>query len=323
MKRLRLTLPFLLVLLAGCDGPKPEHWSNYTVQGAFDASLSHDGNYALVGSIAHGGSLWDTRTDERLYDWNHHQDEFTNISQSGFSPEGDYAITANPQDLVLWNVQSGEPVWFWSSPGEILDLSLSSNGDFALLGLANHEAVYFDVKNGGIVQSLRHPARVRSVALSQDNRFALTGSDDYTTRLWDLASGELLHQITLGNIVDTVALSPDNRMAFSSATLDQAILWDLQSGEILHHLSGNESLIKRRTTYLSARFASNSEQLLTGTAAGAVILWNTADGKQTKSWQAHKLKAYGPTSTGIYAVSFGRDGSYYALGSNGVLNAFR
>lgn len=311
-----------LLLLAGCDS-KPDAWASYTLQGAFSGSLSQDGQYALVGSIAHGGSLWDTRTHERLFDWNHHQGEFTNISQSGFSPEGDYALTANPQDLVLWQVQSGAPVWFWSSPGEILDLALSSNGDYALLGLSNHEAVYFDVKNGGIRQSLRHPARVRSVALSQDGRLALTGSDDYITRLWDLGSGELLHQIPLGNIVDTVAISPDGRTAFSSATLDQAILWDLQTGEIRHHLSGNESFIQRRTTYLSARFSSNGEQLLTGTAGGTILLWDTASGRQLERWQAHRLKVYGPTSTGIHAVAFGRDGRHYALGSNGVLNILR
>lgn len=313
--------------LAGCDGSahSPSRWLELTEQsGAFSTAIAPDGGHALVGAVTHGGSLWDLNNEARLYDWNHQPGVFSVLPTVDFSPDGRYALTANPQDLVLWSVDTGMAEGFWSSPGEILAADLSSGGAYALLGLANHEAVYFDIRNGGIRTSLRHQARVRSVALSGDERTALTGADDYSARLWDLDSGQILQQVKLGNTVDTVALSPNGRFAFSSGSLDQALVWDTSSGETLFHLSGGETLFPRKLSYLSARFSDNSDRLLAGRADGTVELWDVNRGELIKRWKGHKRAAYGPTSTGIIALAFGADGnSWLAAGSNGVMNWLR
>lgn len=323
MKRVAALLCSAL-LLTGCGtGDDPESWQEYTAQGIYSATLSPDGNHAIVGSTQHGGSYWDTRRHERLYDWNHKQGDYTNIVDSSFSPDGRFAATASSIDLVLWNTDDGKPIWYWIAPSEVLSIALSTNGDYALLGLANHQAVYFDIKNGGIRRTLLHPARIRSVALDSGSGLALTGADDYTARLWEMSSGEELHSISFDNTVDTVELSDDGRFAFSSATLDKAYIWDTRSGQILHTLSGDEMLWKKRISYISARFSSDGSQLLTGSASGSVQLWDVSSGKELRKWQTKKRDAYGPTSTSIEAVGFGNDGRYYAVGSNGLINVLR
>lgn len=316
--------PIAALLLIGCSsGDEPASSHVYTSQGVYSATLSYDSHYAVLGSNRHGGSLWDLQRNERLYDWNHRQGEYTSIVDSSFSPDNRFAVTASSLDLVLWNTENGLPVWYWGAPAEILSVALSPGGDFALLGLANHQAVYFDIKNGGIRRSLLHPARIRSVALDGSASLALTGADDYKARLWSMATGEELHSIEFGNTVDTVALSKDGRFAFSSATLDLAYIWDTLSGEILHTLSGDEALWKRRVSYISARFSEDGQQLLTGTASGMVQLWNVGTGEELRRWRVDKREAYGPTSTGVEAVGFGSDGRYYAIGTNGLLNVLR
>lgn len=323
MKRAVVSIAAAL-LLTGCgSGDAPESSQAYAGRGIYSATLASDSRYAIIGSDNHGGSLWDVRQNERLYDWNHRQGEYTTIVDSSFSPDGRFAATASSLDLVLWNTDTGRPVWYWSAPSEILSVALSPAGDSALLGLANHEAVYFDIKNGGILKSLRHPARIRSVALDGSADLALTGADDYKARLWSISSGEELFGIEFGNTVDTVALSNDGRFAFSSATLDLAYIWNTTSGEILHTLSGDEALWKRRVSYLSARFSDNGQQLLTGTASGMVQLWNVGTGQELRRWRVDKREAYGPTGTGVEAVGFGTDGRYYAIGTNGLLNVLR
>jgi WD40 repeat protein len=313
----------LAVLLAGCDrGDAPVSWHEYALQGAYTASLSEQGRYAVVGSIQHGGSLWDTSSNARLFNWNHKPGEFSIIATSALSPDETFAATAGQQDLVLWNLISGKPVWYWSSPAEILAMDLNRGADFALLGLANHEAVYFDIKHGGVTLRLRHDARVRALDLSLDGRLALTGSDAYRARLWDLQTGEQLHSLEFGNVVDTVALSPDGKLAFSSGSLDRAIIWDTRSGEVRHTLSDFRSLFESRLSYLSARFSGNGEQLLTGSTAGIVQLWDVATGREIRRWRVHKRAPYGPTSTAVYAVAFASDG-YLAIGSNGLINLLR
>ena len=310
-------------LITGCSsGDSPEKYVEYALQGAYSASLSPASKMALIGSFNHGGSLWNIQQSERLYDWNHRAGDYTIIAATAFSPDELYATTANQQDLVLWNLSNGQPEGFWSSPAEILDMDLAPNGDYALLGLADHTAVYFDVKNGGVTQTLRHNARVKSVDLSEDGMLALTGSDAYNATLWDMQGNKILHQIQLGNIVDTVALSPNKQLAFSSGSLDKAVIWSTQDGSVLHTLSDNRDLFGKRLSFLSARFSPDNSQLLTGTASGKVQLWDTSTGDMLRSWSVHKRDPYGPTSTGVYAVSFGQ-GNYYAIGSNGIINELR
>ncbi|WP_286240493.1 WD40 repeat domain-containing protein [Neptuniibacter halophilus] len=309
-----------LLLLSGCDsGDTPALWKEYALTGAYTAAISEQGNYSAIGSFNHGGSLWQTSNHERLYNWNHQQDGFSIIAASAFSPDEKYAATADQQDLVLWDVRTGKPEWFWSSPAEIMQMDLSVNGDFALLGLADHTAVYFDVKNGGIRRTFRHDARVRSVDLSQDGRLALTGSDAYKARLWSVETGEMLKQLEFSNVVDTVALSPDGRYAFCSGSLDKAVIWDLTSGQTLHTLSDIASFFQQRVSYLSARFSADNSQLLTGTAAGLVQLWDVQSGSELRRWRVHRRDPYGPVHAGVYAVGFGQ-GKYYAISSNGIMN---
>lgn len=320
MKHQALLLSLALLLLSGCDSAqRPENSYPLAAGGAYSASLSLDGRFAMIGSFEFGGHLWDLQGRERLYDWNHLQGGFSDLVASAFSPDSDFAVTATTTDLVLWQTHNGQPVWFWSSPGEILDMALSAQGDFALLGLANHTAVYFDVKNGGIQRTLRHPARVRSVALSQDGRFALTGADDYIARFWDLETETLISEQHFDNIVNRVALSPDGQLAFSAATLSSARLWDTRSGELIHSLSGDESFITRRLSHLAARFSADGRQLLTGTASGRVMLWDTETGKYLQSWRVEQRGRVGPVQTGVYAVGFSSRGKL-AIGSNGLLN---
>lgn len=318
-----ILIPLLAGALVACDSANsPSSVYEYTTLGAYSADISPDGHYAVIGSQNEGGSLWDIQKNARLFDWNHREDERSIIAESGFSPEANFAVTANQQDLVLWHTLTGQPEWFWSSPGEILDLAIAADGNFALLGLANHEAVYFDIKNGGIRRTLRHQGRVRSVDLSADSLTAITGSDDYKTTIWNMQSGEAVHQISLNNVIDVVAISPSGDRAFSASNLDTAIIWDTKTGDIRQTLSGTDGFFPKRVSYVAARFSKNGDQLLTGTAAGLIQLWDSASGKELKRWRAHKRDAYGPTSTSIYAVGFG-SGEYYAIASNGVMNILK
>lgn len=324
MKPIKLLISGLItVLLTACGSAEPPFdWTNFATLGLYTASISKDGRFALIGAQEEGGSLWEIDTGERLYDWNHQRGERSLIAKTAFSPEGDYAVTANQQDLVLWHTATGKPEWFWSSPGEILAIDLTAKGRFALVGLANHTAVYFDIVNGGIKRTFRHKGRVRSVALSSDGKLAITGADDYIARIWEVSSGKLLSELKLDNIIDSVALSDDGSIAFSASSLDRGVVWDPLTGEVITYISGDESFKKKRISYLSARFSEDGSELLTGSSAGSVQLWDTEDGTMLEHWQAHKKDAYGPNSVSILAVGFGEPGLYLALGSNGVLNEF-
>ncbi len=312
-----------LTLLTGCSyGDKPAKQVEVAVQGLYSGAVSADGRYGVVGSIQHGGSLWGLRSGERQFNWNHRKDGFSDLVAAAFSPEGDYAITAGQQDMVLWRVADGQSVGFWNAPAGILDVALSPGGDLALLGLENNTALYFDIKNGGLKHTLRHQGRVRSVDVSDDGDWALTGSDDNRARLWDLITGELVHSVEHGNGVNSVALSPNGQFAFSAGQLDKALIWRTGSGQVYQTLTTDESWVPQRISYTSARFSSNSDQLLTGTSSGLVQLWNVGDGTELRRWQMHKREQFRPTSASLYGLGFA-SGVYYAIASNGFVNQLK
>ncbi|HUH36711.1 MAG TPA: hypothetical protein VL027_02075 [Spongiibacteraceae bacterium] len=307
------------VLLSGCDSYEvPSASWEYAVQGLHSGCLSSDGSLAVVGSIAHGGSLWRVDTQARAFDWNHRAGEQSTLVACGFSPDARFALTADPQTLVLWDTASGSALRFWSSPAEVLGLALTPAANYALLGLANFSAVLFDVKNGGIQRIFQHQDRVRSVALSADGQLALTGAEDRSARLWNLQSGELLQRWDHDREVTVVALSDDGNRALSVAKYDKAVIWDTRTGAAVWELPLGASAVKRGETFTSARFSSDGQQLLTGDNERRVRLWSVTDKTLLASWQVPKRDPWKPTGASILALAFTPEPQrYIALASNG------
>lgn len=314
----------IMVLLLGlalsaCDqAEKPtDHWET-AVQGLYTAALSSDGRFGIVGSIQHGASLWDMKRKERLFNWNHAKGQFTLLSSAAFSPSGNYAATASDRTIVLWETATGQPVWFWTAPGNILSMALTPDGDYAALGLDSHVAVLFDIKNGGVKRTFNHNEKVRSLAVSADGSRLLTGSDDYTAQLWDIETAQVLQSWQHENSVITTALSDDGRFAFTAAQADQANIWDTGSGKLIHSLPIKKGSYIMGAAYTTARFSENGSRLMTGTNSQLVQLWDIKTGQQLKRWRITKKENWKPTSAAVLAVAFNGTSKYIAIGSSGL-----
>ncbi|MBR9912176.1 MAG: hypothetical protein GYB33_17680 [Gammaproteobacteria bacterium] len=312
----------LLGWLLGCSSGQPPSSSiEVAVKGAQAAAVSADGEYASIGSIHHGGSLWRLRDGERLYDWNHKAGEQTTIIASDFSADGRWALTADVYTMVLWSLQDGQATRYWNAPGEILSVALSANGEFALLGLADHTAVLFDIQRGGIKRTFHLKNRVRSVALSDNSRLALTGSEDYSATLWDVASGNPLQQIMHDDDVQMVALSGDGELALSAAKYDKALLWHTRSGKVIGEVPLAAEKLNRGIRFTAASFSQDGKLLLTGRPDQTVQLWDTRSLKQLQRWQLPKRDAWKPTGAAVLAVGFGKNANHYiAVASDGFVH---
>ena len=318
----RTTLLASALLLSACDmGPTPDKSWETSAKGNYSAALSRDGKLSLIGSITHGGSLWETARGERLFNWNHQPGQHSNIIAGGFSPDNLFALTADHQTLVLWDTSSGAAITFWTAPNEVMSIDLSPNGSYALLGLADYSAVLFDVKRGGIQRSFYHKDRIRSVALSADGTLAITGSEDQTAKLWDVNNGKELFSWPHEDEVVTVAISDNGQRALSVAKYDKAVIWDTTSGKAIGKLPLRATAIKRGQTFTSARFSSDGRLLLTGNSSRLVQLWDVKTQKELAQWSVPKRDPWKPTSASILAVSFsGNDKIFYAIASNGFIH---
>lgn len=311
-RRYSAALIALAYLLAGCSEPAPRESFELAAQGIYTGALSADGQYALIGSLNHGASLW--RTDhERLFNWQHDAGEPADLVASGFAPDGTRAITTDPRTLVVWDIASGSALAYWTTPAAVLDVTLLPGGGQVLMGLKDHSAILFDADSGGHLQTLLHDGVVGSVAINDAGTLALTGSDDETAALWDLRSGNRQHQFRHDNPVRTVALSADGSRAFSAAQNRRLVIWDSASGQVLH------TLRERNNGVTAARFSADSQRLLLGYVSGRIELWNAQQGTLINIWSAGSRKPMHATGAAIQAVGFRSNGDYLALAGDGRL----
>ncbi|WLQ13654.1 hypothetical protein O5O45_28405 [Hahella aquimaris] len=316
-KSLSLILSACL-LLSGCGGKGPESSLKVAQQGLLSAGLSADAGYALIGSLQHGGSLWVLGKNERLYNWNHEQGEFSTIRAVAMADDAKLAITAVDADLVVWNVSDGHSLNFWRAPDKISNIAIGPNDKYALLGMRSNQAVYFDLQKGQSRYEFPHKAEVTSVDISGDNRWAITGSDDQSARLWRLDTGALVHTFSHSNQVKTVALSNDGALAFSAAQREDAVIWDAISGDAKAKLS------YRYENFTSARFSADGRRLLLGTFRGDIYLVDVANGNEIGYWSAKARRIWGPASSGaVLDMAFAANGEVIAITSDGMLERFK
>lgn len=310
MKSLQTTL--ILIFLSACSSSEaPSQQWEMAVQGVYSACLSNDAQYALIGSVHHGGSFWQVNPAERLYDWNHKADAKTGILSCALSRDGRYASTAEHRKIVLWNAKTGEAFWLWEAPANIRAMKLTNDGSLALLGMDNYEAALFDIQNGGVKQRLPHEGVVQTVDISDNARWGITGGDDSLVKIWEMGTGKEFHAWRLTNQIKVVAISANGKLAFAASHRDESIIWDTETKQELIQIP------QKKGFYTSARFNDAGDELLTGSSSGHVMLWQVETGHMLKSWQIAPPSGWVNLKTQVLDVAFAPDG-YRVIGANGV-----
>ena len=310
--RALIYLIFALVICACTSGDAPEVQWEMALQGVYSATLSSEGRNAVIGSVHHGGSFWQVKPKERLFDWNHEAEKKTGIVTSAISDDGRRAATSEHRKIVLWNAKTGEAFWLWEAPANIQDMDLNEDGSMALLGLESYEAALFDIQNGGVKQRLSHDGIVQSVDMTPDMKWAITGGDDSLVKVWDLATGKPIHQWELNNQIKSVAISRDGLYGFASSHRGITRMWNLRTGKVLAEfpkISGH---------YRAARFDRAGTKLLTGTSSGQVHLWSVPKGVKKRTWHMPPRNSWVTQNTQVLDVSFSGKG-YRAVGANGIV----
>ena len=306
------------VALFSCSAEDPVRTAQYASQGFFSAVLSDDGAASLIGSIQHGGSYWINSVNERRFNWNHAAGQYTPLTAVDIDPSGEFAATGGARTLALWRTSNGASEGFWTTPGDIESIKLTQNGDFALVGLNDQTARFFDIKNGGIRQTLRLNETVRAVDVTTDGSMGITGDDLSFVTVWDIQTGQIRYQWELSNSIGSVALSPDGQYAFGAAQLGDAKIWSTRDGREVTTLDTG-ALQHRKMSISQAVFSADSRLLLVGGVNSRVSLLQVSTGTVLKEWDVFTPTGR-PAGASVLSLAFGKGDRYFALGSNGYLN---
>lgn len=317
-----LCLTLALLGLAACSREHAPYASlELAAKGAHSAAIASDGKQAAIGSLTHGGSLWNIETGERRFNWNHRAGNLTPITAIGFSPEGAYALSAEGSEMVLWSTASGEALTFFTAPAAVQAVALGPQGDHALLGLADDKAVIFDARRGGVLREFAHQGRVHSVAMDARGTLALSGSADGTAQLWKVADGTALQVWTHEADVRLVALAADGSRALSVSKYDRAVVWDTATGLELAELATLSTRIVRGETFTAAAFSADGSRLLTGASDSRVLLWQISPLELRARWSLPRRSDWKRSGAYLLAVGFAPgDRDYLAIGADGFIH---
>lgn len=312
----KLTTLLLYLLITACsDGPT--NVTPLAKQGLLSGVISDAGDMALIGSIHHGGSLWDINKKERLFNWNHESGKMSSIRAVSISKDGSRAVTCVEDSLVLWDTMSGKYKEFWQADDRILSIELNSKGNRALMGLRDGTVSYFDLDKGQALYNFKHLAEVRKVSISKDGKIGISASDDKSIKVYDLEQGTEIHTKILSNQIKTIAISDSGSLVFATAQREDSIIWDIEQDKIIYKKHN------RVTNYTSADFSDNEKQLSLGSFTGEIIRLDIKTGKVIQKWQAKPRQAYGSAASKSILHLVDKGQTIHALTSDGMFESFK
>jgi WD40 repeat protein len=189
-----------------------------------------------------------------------------------FSPDGTtLAVGRFDQEIQLWDVAGGDPVFSLAEQDEIPTKSMQFSPDGAMLAAGVHDGrvMFWDVESGEIVKVLHYPGEtdIHDVAFSPDGAYLASAGRVPAVILWDVVSGEPVRTFWVRDTVLSVAFSPDGTILAAAAGTERVIhLWDVESGDLLRSLPHGDQVS-------AIAFSPDGGYLVAGAFDRDVYLW--------------------------------------------------
>lgn len=311
-----LLLVICTMFLTACH-PRAGDIRELSKEPSYSASLSSDGTLAIIATQSQGVQCWDLIHHTLKYQWVH-GDLNTGVTSTAISPNGEFVASLSRDSVVLWTIADGKSLGWWSLPSSGESVAVANNGAL-LIGLNDGSVMSLNAAKTALIKFLGHKERVNTVAISADGRIALTGSNDMQAILWQAQSGQPIHTWDLGSRVTKVALNDSGSLSFTNGSTNEAKIWDNASGKLLNQLEIN----RRQMTFSAVRFTQQDNQLLTGTPAREVILWQRNTGKPIAQWQIALTKHSQNRGAVVYSVAIRDTNKVVSISSQGLVETWQ
>ena len=286
------------------------------------AAYSSDGRQILSGYNNAAIKLWDT-AGSQLKNFSGHKNQISSLS---FSHDNAQILSGSFDNTIrLWNAVGYELKTIDVHSNRINSAALSPDGTRIVSGLNDNSVKLFDTDSGQLVKTfINHTDHVLSVAYSPDGKHILSGSYDNTVILWDAQTGRPIRisgrrnrevfirdrsdNIIYENWISSVAFSPDGK--YSASGSNTVSLMDAAKGSHIRNFVDSFSRLYSWFTprFNTITFSPGSNQILSGSNDGTVILWDVETGREIKAFTGH--------TNSIFSTVFNPDGRLAISGSS-------
>ena len=196
-----------------------------------------------------------------------------------FSPDGSWLAAAGGDGKVrLWNVQTGQVEWTYTSRKDAVVLGVAFSPDGSRLAAAGADNIVrlWNVDEGKFVRSIdAHYREVRGVAFSPCGRRVVSAGGDGVVRMWDADTGQYL-AVFGGHSgpVTSVAFRPDGHRLAAAGEDGTVRVWDVATGD-----ATGAPIIGRSGALYGIAFGPDGRRLASAGFDGTIRVWDAKTGE--------------------------------------------
>ena len=211
-------------------------------------------------------TLWDPDSGDRILAIPLPGDGF--VYTLSFSPDGERLASAGGDDVLIWDVASGERAGSIDVPGGAFGASYSPDG--RLVATAGGDGVIrvWESEAGRQVSAFEgHQGLAFAAWFSPDGSRLVTAAEDRTARVWDVRTGEQVVVLSHVSLVSDVTFVRGSDYVATVDTEGVGRIWSLETGEPVSELLGHGAWM----TYVD--YDPVSDRLATASVDRTVRLW--------------------------------------------------
>jgi len=229
------------------------------------------------------------------------------VHSLSFNRDGTRLLVASEENKAwIYDTEKGEElVAFVGHEGPINSAFFSSDESRVITASNDRTARVFDAADGRELLRLEgHEGKVMTARFSPDDDKVLTLCDDRSVRIWDAATGEQVGRLFgwFAGEADDALFSPDGLRILTRYNDSKAVrLWDVASSAALF------TFRERISTINKVRFNPDGSEILVALNSGAVLLVDTATGKEIDRLEGHR--------EGVNHAAYSPDGRFIVTAS--------
>ncbi|XZE53584.1 protein kinase domain-containing protein [Planctomycetaceae bacterium SH139] len=205
------------------------------------AAFSPSGKYLAIGCRNGSIRVWDTDSEETIFDQPAHDRTVRSITFCG--DENTILAGSNDFSASLWNVKDGSRIHLFSNHSDFVTAVAYASGDQLFVTGGYDSAPYVRLWRGdSLTQSQRlqgHTLGVSGLQVFRDGRTVASAGIDRTIRIWDIRHQQERAILNGGtDIFQSIALSPDQRTLAAGCRDGKIRLFRAASPEQVESASG-------------------------------------------------------------------------------------